>query len=152
MSLCDAASLRKMYTPEAAASDDGLDPFGLLDAAYDRTDAPTFVEATAHVDVQHYLPDDLLVKMDIASMAASLEVRSPFLDHEVVEFAARLPASMKLRRLTSKYLLKRAMNGVLPPAILRRPKMGFGAPVEQWFREGLRPLAADVLRDAQARR
>ena len=151
MGLFDAASRRELYTPEFAASVDGLDPFGLLDAAYDRTDAPTFVEATAHVDVQHYLADDLLVKMDIASMAASLEVRSPFLDHEVVEFAARLPASMKLRRLTSKYLLKRAMNGVLPPAILHRPKMGFGAPIDHWFRQDLRTLAGDVLLDARAR-
>jgi len=150
MGLFDADSRRELYTAEFAASVSGLDPSGLLDAAWDQSDAPTFVEATAHADIERYLPDDLLVKMDIASMAASLEVRSPFLDHEVVEFAARLPVGLKLRRLTSKYLLKRAMRGTLPPAILGRPKMGFGAPLEHWFRGELKPLAYDLLLDARA--
>jgi len=92
-----------------------------------------------------YLPDDLLVKMDIASMAHSLEVRSPLLDHHVVEFAARLPVSMKLRGRTSKYLLKQVMATQLPSAVLDRPKAGFGVPLDDWFRGSLRDTARDVL-------
>src|SRR5439155_7972850 len=112
----------------------------LLEAAYEASDAPNFLEATVHTDVQLYLPDDLLVKMDIASMAHSLEVRSPFLDHKVVEFAASLPASLKLRRLTQKYLLKKIMTGILPEGILHRKKMGFGLPIDHWFRHELREM------------
>jgi asparagine synthase (glutamine-hydrolysing) len=98
-----------------------------------------------------YLPDDLLVKMDIASMAHSLEVRSPFLDHEVVEFAAALPPALKLHRLTQKYLVKRVMRGLLPEAVLRRKKMGFGVPLDHWFRHELREMAYDTLLDSRAR-
>jgi asparagine synthase (glutamine-hydrolysing) len=94
-----------------------------------------------------YLPDDLLVKMDIASMAHSLEVRSPFLDHVVVEFAATLPANLKVRRLVQKYILKRAMTGILPEAVLRRKKMGFGVPIDFWLRGDLRQFAFDILLD-----
>ena len=141
----------ELYTAEFAAQVRGLDSLALLDAAYQTSDAPSFLEATVHADVQRYLPDDLLVKMDIASMAHSLEVRSPFLDHQVVEFAAALPASLKLRGLTQKYLLKQVMKGVLPEPILRRKKMGFGVPIDHWFRHELREMAYDVLLDPRAR-
>jgi len=97
------------------------------------------------------LPDDLLVKMDIASMAHSLEVRSPFLDHEVMEFAASLPPSLKLRGLTQKYLLKRMMRGVLPEPVLRRGKRGFGVPIDHWLRHELREPAHDLLLGDRAR-
>jgi asparagine synthase (glutamine-hydrolysing) len=96
-------------------------------------------------DVQSYLPDDLLVKMDIASMANSLEARSPFLDHKVMEFCARLPGRYKVRGATLKYLLRRVGRGLLPPANLRRRKMGFGVPVGRWMRRELRPLLEDAL-------
>jgi asparagine synthase (glutamine-hydrolysing) len=101
--------------------------------------------------VQLYLPGDLLVKMDIASMAHSLEVRSPFLDHKVVEFAASLPPALKLRRLTQKYLVKKIMRNVLPNQILQRKKMGFGLPIDHWFRHELREMTYDVLLDSRAR-
>ncbi len=97
------------------------------------------------IDVQSYLPYDLLVKVDIASMTHSLEARSPFLDHAVMEFAARLPAGMKLRGRTGKHLLKRAFADLLPPANVQRPKMGFGVPIGQWFRGPLRELLCDSL-------
>jgi asparagine synthase (glutamine-hydrolysing) len=87
----------------------------------------------------------LLVKVDITSMANSLEARSPFLDHEVMELAARMPAHLKLRRGQSKYLLKRAFADLLPPENVRRRKMGFGVPVGQWFRGPLRELLYDAL-------
>jgi asparagine synthase (glutamine-hydrolysing) len=141
----------ELYTPEFAAQVGSMDSLSLLETAYEASDAPSFLEATVHTDVQLYLPDDLLVKMDIASMAHSLEVRSPFLDHKVVEFAASLPASLKLRRLTQKYLLKKIMNGVLPDEILRRKKMGFGLPIDHWFRHELREMTYDLLLDGRAR-
>jgi asparagine synthase (glutamine-hydrolysing) len=108
------------------------------------------LDALLAVDVQSYLPEDLLVKMDIATMANSLEARSPLLDHRVMEFAARLPDRYKVRGLTSKYLLKKVARKLLPPAILKRPKMGFGVPVGPWMRRELRPLLEDVLLSPQA--
>jgi asparagine synthase (glutamine-hydrolysing) len=141
----------ELYTPTWARELLAIDSLELLDAAYDASDAPTFVERTADSDVQLYLPGDLLVKMDIASMANSLEVRSPFLDHQIMEFAASLPQHLKLRGWTQKVLLRRAMRGLLPDAVLRRPKMGFGVPIDHWFRHELREMAYDVLLDARAR-
>lgn len=140
-----------LYTPEFAARVRGRDSMALLEAAYETSDAESFVEATAHTDVQLYLPDDLLVKMDVASMAHSLEVRSPLLDHHVVEFAASLPPSLKLRGWTQKYLLKQTMKNVLPESVVRRKKMGFGVPIDHWFRHEIREMAYDVLLDDRAR-
>jgi asparagine synthase (glutamine-hydrolysing) len=97
-----------------------------------------------------YLPQDCLVKMDIASMANSLEARSPFLDHRLVEFCASLPSAYKLRGRTSKWLLRRLMKDRLPPAILSRPKMGFGVPVGEWLRGDLRPLLDDTILSQRA--
>ena len=104
-------------------------------------------EAAMYVDIESYLPYDLLVKVDIASMANSLEVRSPFLDHEVMELAATFPARMKLRMTNQKRLLKRAFPDLLPPENINRPKMGFGVPVGEWFRGPLRDLLRDALLD-----
>jgi asparagine synthase (glutamine-hydrolysing) len=104
-------------------------------------------EAAMSVDINSYLPYDLLVKVDIASMANSLEVRSPFLDHEVMELAATFPARMKLRVSGQKRLLKRAFPDLLPPANVNRPKMGFGLPVGEWLRGPLRDLLRDALLD-----
>jgi asparagine synthase (glutamine-hydrolysing) len=97
------------------------------------------------LDVATYLPDDLLVKVDIATMANSLEGRSPFLDYRIAEFAARLPVHLKIRGGRSKYLLKRAMQRRIPPVILNRKKSGFGVPLARWFREDLRPMAYEVI-------
>jgi asparagine synthase (glutamine-hydrolysing) len=105
----------------------------------------TGIDALMAVDVQSYLPYDLLVKMDIATMANSLEARSPFLDHQVMEFAARLPVSLKVRGMTLKYLLKKVGRQLLPPQNLARRKMGFGVPVGHWMRHELRPILEEVL-------
>src|SRR5215831_13542747 len=103
------------------------------------------VDAAMAVDVVSYLPYDLLVKVDITSMANSLEARSPFLDHEVMEFAARLPAGIKFRGGRLKHLLKLAFADLLPSENVNRRKMGFGVPVGQWFRGPLRELLQDAL-------
>jgi asparagine synthase (glutamine-hydrolysing) len=84
-------------------------------------------------------------------MASSLEVRSPLLDHLVVEFAASLPRGLKIRGLIQKYLLKQAMRGILPAGVVRRRKRGFGVPTHHWFRHDLREMAYDVLLDTRAR-
>jgi asparagine synthase (glutamine-hydrolysing) len=144
-SVFDAAMRRRLTRGRfTAASENLLSPF-FVDGEGARP-----VEAAVRADVHLYLPDDLLVKMDIASMAHSLEVRSPFLDHEIVEFAASLPLSLKLRGKTLKYLLRKAFADLLPSAILARPKMGFGVPIDRWFRNELRELAYDVLLDSRA--
>jgi asparagine synthase (glutamine-hydrolysing) len=144
--LCHFYGDRKaeLCTPEfrAAGGGDSLEP---MLAAYRESDAPDFADATMGVDVALYLPDDLLVKVDIASMAHSLEARSPFLDHEFMEFAATIPSDLKVRGRTTKYILKRALRELLPESILQRPKMGFGVPIGQWLRHELQELAHDTL-------
>ncbi len=96
--------------------------------------ADNVLDKTFYTDIMTYLPECLLVKMDIASMANSLEARSPFLDYKVVEFSASLPSSWKIRGLTTKYILKKAFENFLPGEIINRPKQGFGIPVGRWFR------------------
>jgi asparagine synthase (glutamine-hydrolysing) len=103
------------------------------------------LDSMLDTDVNHYLPDDLLVKMDVATMAYSLEARSPFLDHKVMEFMARVPATLKLRGGLSKHLLKSALRGILPDAVMDRPKMGFGVPLGSWLRTSLREMLVDTV-------
>ncbi|MGH2997485.1 MAG: asparagine synthase-related protein, partial [Gaiellaceae bacterium] len=103
------------------------------------------------LDVATYLPGDLLPKADIASMAHSLELRSPLLDHRVLELGLSLPRSLKLRGREGKQALRRAFAGDLPPDVAGRGKAGFGVPIARWFREDLRELAGDVLLDRRAR-
>ena len=97
------------------------------------------------LDIETYLPDDLLVKADIASMACSLEVRSPFLDQELMEFAASLPGSLKIQKGVTKYLLKSYLLGKMPNDFIQRPKTGFGVPLRMWFRKELRSMTEDIL-------
>ena len=102
-------------------------------------------------DQRYYLPDDILYKVDRMSMAHSLEVRPPFLDPRIVDFAASLPDDFKLRGSTSKYVLRRLMQNKLPPSVLRRPKIGFDIPVHDWFRGVLRPLLLDTITEEAVR-
>lgn len=104
------------------------------------------------VDQKYYLPDDILYKCDRMSMAHSLEVRPPFLDHRIVEFAGRLPEDLKVRGPVLKFVLRELMRGKLPPAVLERPKEGFDIPAHRWFRGPLRPLAEEVLSADNVRR
>lgn len=97
------------------------------------------------MDLTSYLPDDLLIKVDIASMANSLEVRCPFLDHKFVEFAVRIPNSLKIQNGQSKYILKKAFAKLLPKEITERRKMGFSIPIDKWFRGELKELAYEIL-------
>ena len=145
------ADKEELYSDEMREAMEGVDSYDLLARAFAGSGATDPVDAAMDADVQTYLPGDLLVKMDIATMANSLETRSPLLDHKVMEFAASLPASMKVRGRTGKWLLKQVGRGVLPEAVLDRPKMGFGVPVASWLRRELRDLAHDSLCDQTAR-
>jgi asparagine synthase (glutamine-hydrolysing) len=103
-------------------------------------------------DQNFYLPDCLMVKTDIASMANSLEVRCPFLDHTLVEFAAQIPSAWKRTNGTGKLILKRALGALLPREILSRPKRGFGIPMAAWLRQDLAGMLRSTLLDDRAAR
>lgn len=141
---------RDLYTPSFHELTKGIDSVELTVQWYGKADGQAFIDKTLFVDVMSYLPEDLLVKVDVASMAHSLEARSPFLDHKVMEFAASLPADLKLRGMESKYLLKRTLDGMIPRTILQRKKMGFGVPLDLWFKRDLKEMAYDVLLDRRS--
>jgi asparagine synthase (glutamine-hydrolysing) len=109
------------------------------------TDAKTDVERMQFLDMNFYMAEDILTKVDRASMAVSLEVRAPFLDPRVAQFAASLPLEYKLKGNKGKYILKKAVEPLLPKAILQRPKKGFGIPIAEWLRGRLNPLMHDLL-------
>jgi asparagine synthase (glutamine-hydrolysing) len=111
---------------------------------------PSALGRLIDLDWQTYLVDDINVKVDIASMAHGLELRCPFLDTDVVEFAARLPARA-LMRMRGKRVLRRAVKDLVPRAIVNRSKRGFGLPLRRWMRDDLAPLVRDVLLDKTAR-
>lgn len=114
--------------------------------AFRHADNP--IDRMLWLDTHTYLPDDLLVKMDIASMHCGLEARSPLLDHEVIEFCSRLPVELKVRRRTGKYLLKRLAEQYFPRDFVHRKKMGFGIPVAMWLRRELRTHVEATILDA----
>jgi len=128
----------------------GLDEYDsasfILDA-FGRCSEPDFVQRTTCVDVETYLPCDILTKVDIASMAYSLECRSPFMDHHVVDLAAKIPIDQKLRGRRGKRILIETFADLLPDSIQTRRKMGFGVPLDHWFRGSLRPMLIDTLLD-----
>jgi asparagine synthase (glutamine-hydrolysing) len=133
------AQQRRALTPQARDRAGALDPYAAARHYFKQSDAMTTLNRLLYADTKTYL-HELLMKQDQMSMAASLESRVPFLDHALVEFTARLPERMKLRRLTTKYVLRRSMKGVLPKPILTRRKMGFPVPVGAWFRGAYRSV------------
>ena len=119
--------------------------------AYFPDDGRNLLTCMQQADQNTYLPDDILVKADRMSMQNSIELRPPFLDHRIVEFGNSLPPKLKLRGVTGKYVLKRALSGYLPQETLNRRKMGFGIPIKHWFREGLEGPAEDMLLGSSSR-
>jgi asparagine synthase (glutamine-hydrolysing) len=114
-------------------------------------ESPSLAAGAAWADIHSYLPDDLLVKMDVAGMAHSLEVRCPFVDHELMEWAAAIPVDQKTPGLEAKSLLKRAMAPYLPAAVIERPKRGFAVPIRTWFDGCLKEFLRDTLLSTPAR-
>ena len=141
------AEQRALFTSDALARMEMEPSYAAFHEMLTHAPSASGLERMLYLDLKGYLGEGVLTKVDRASMACSLEVRLPLLDRRVVELAASLPMRLKLRGLTTKYVLKRALSGVLPRAILERRKKGFGVPLARWFRADLAPL----LRDACAR-
>lgn len=145
MSTFDRPTKAAMYTEDFAIAVGGQNASVYLDNWFAKANGSGLLDATLLTDQMTYLPNDLLVKVDIASMANSLEARSPFLDHKLIEFAASLPAHLKMRRYQTKSLLKKVASRLVPREVIYRRKMGFGVPVGKWFREEMKSFVSDVL-------
>ena len=135
----------ELCTPQFLESAGVDDPAALMVDEFEACDGADELDAKLCVDVNWYLPDALLVKVDIATMAHGLEGRSPLLDHTFMEWAARLPSGLKRRGATSKYIFKQAIRSLVPAEIIDRPKKGFSVPLEVWFRGELKEMAYDTL-------
>jgi|SRR5690348_9304628 len=136
---------RMLLTPDFRGALGGYETIEVFRHYYDRADGADPLSRIQYLDIKTYLTDDILAKVDRASMAVSLEVRAPLLDHELMELAASIPPCLKLRATTGKYILKKALETILPNDILYRPKKGFSIPLDTWFRRELKDLAHDAL-------
>jgi asparagine synthase (glutamine-hydrolysing) len=141
---------QELYSAEFSRDLERFDASDVLRPWFAKANGSGVLDATLLTDMMTYLPNDLLVKVDIASMAVSLEARSPFLDHHVIEFAASLPENLKVRGTTTKYLLKRMLKHLLPSENIERPKMGFGTPLGPWFRGQLQGFLRETLLSEKA--
>jgi asparagine synthase (glutamine-hydrolysing) len=152
MSSFSPAEQQHLLTADVLHATAGMDPFAAVHRRWQESaGAPALARAT-HLDAGTYLPDDILVKVDRASMAVGLEVRAPFLAHRVVEHAFAVPDTYRMSWLTGKRMLRDAVRDLLPAGILQRPKKGFGMPVGAWLNGALRDLADDLLGPDSVRR
>ena len=152
MSLFTPADKARLLSREFRTTLGEHDPFAAFARHFERVAGLDHLSRITYVDLKTYLPNDILVKVDRMAMANSLEVRSPLLDHKVVEFAASVPAGFKFRGTTSKYLVKRYLERSLPASLVHRPKQGFSIPLARWLRSDLREIAHDLLLSERARR
>ena len=111
-----------------------------------------WLDRVLQLDFENYLPDDLMVKVDIAGMAFGLESRSPFLDHKFLEMIAKIKPNLKMRGGCKKYIFKKALKNIIPDEILERKKMGFGVPLNLWFKGPLYQYVKDILLSEQAKK
>jgi len=141
----------RLYSGDFTASVRGADPFARFRDVYGRCQSNDAVDRGLYVDVHTYMVDDILTKVDRMSMAVSLEAREPLLDHRLLEFAATVPTSLKIRDGRGKYLLRKVLQRRLPSTILERGKHGFEAPIGEWLRGPLAPMADALLSDGRLR-
>lgn len=152
MTYVSPAMKRRLYTPALRDALAGADVYRPVRDALREAGTDDLLNRQLSTDLGIYLADDILVKVDRMSMAASLETRAPFLDVEVMELACSMPGRLKIRGRERKYVLKRAMADVLPPSILERSKEGFSIPMKNWLKRELAPLMADLLSPDRLRR
>jgi asparagine synthase (glutamine-hydrolysing) len=143
---------RRMYSDEWRSLTRDFDPYATHRAYFDRVAGSDPLNRLLYVDLKTFLPCLNLMTTDKTSMAANLEVRVPFLNREMIEMAARMPTRLKLKGLRRKYILKRALEEVLPADVVWRKKAGFGAPIRSWLRGPLRPLVNDLLSEETIKR
>lgn len=141
------ARRESLYSDSFKNSLPGADPLEFLASALARSSRRDPLTSFSLADLVTYLPCDLMTKVDIASMAHGLECRQPFLDYRVVELAARMPRRLKFRHGQGKRILREVFGDLLPEPILKRPKMGFGVPLDHWFRHELKDFAREILLD-----
>jgi len=141
VSCCPPPLKRKLLGGDVLGKLNGYDTADVLRYHYDRANTTDPLSRLQYVDIKTYLVDDILVKVDRASMANSLEVRCPLLDHKLLELIARIPSGLKLRQNQGKYIFKKSLENVLPRPILERKKKGFAVPVAEWFRGELKDMA-----------
>lgn len=146
------AELERVLAPDFRPQALARDPFAIVAGFRGKTDVRDPLDEAVYQYGRLYLTADVLVKVDRASMAASLEVRAPLLDTKIVELAAAIPGTLRLKGLTTKYLLKKAVAPWLPREIIERPKKGFGVPIGEWLRGPLRSMAGDLLSPARVKR
>ena len=145
VSAFDTEAKKSIYTSDFAQNASSQNASNLLDRWFVKANGSGMLDATLLTDLQTYLPNDLLVKVDIASMANSLEARSPLLDHKVIEFAASLPENIKMQRFETKSLLKKVAARLVPREVIYRRKMGFGVPIGNWFRGEMKDFVREIL-------
>jgi asparagine synthase (glutamine-hydrolysing) len=150
INIFDEGRRHALYTEDFAARLGGVNSADFLLDAYGQCPGRDFITRTTCADVLTYLPCDILTKVDIASMAYGLEARCPFLDTQVAELAARMPIELKQTSAGGKRILIETFRDLLPPSIQNRSKMGFGVPLDHWFRNELRPLLFDTLLDSRS--
>jgi asparagine synthase (glutamine-hydrolysing) len=146
------ADQRALLTPDVLAALPAPPSYEVFHRIVAPVPDTPWLQRLLYLDLKTYLGEGVLTKVDRASMRCSLEVRVPLLDHRVVELVAGFPAGLKLRRLTTKYLLRRALRGRVPPAVLSRSKKGFGVPLGRWFRGELAALLHDLCAPEALRR
>src|SRR5262249_55184039 len=144
-----------LFSEEARRALAGYDPTERFERSFVAPASRSRLDHLLYLDSKTYLPGDILVKVDRMSMANSLETRAPLLDHRLIEFAQTIPASFnrhgRLHGLETKYILKRAVAGLIPDEIINRPKQGFDVPIRRWFNHELRELLDDTLSDQRTR-
>ena len=143
---------RRLYTPALQADIGGADVYAPVRDRLRALDGDDWLNRQLYADLSIYLADDILVKVDRMSMATSLETRAPMLDVDVMELAFSLPGDLKVRGRERKYVLKRALDGLVPPRVLTRQKEGFSIPMKNWLRRELSPLMRDLLAPERLRR